>query len=503
MTREERGFGNLSRSAMAYVLAGGRGSRLMELTDRRAKPAVYLRRQVAHHRFRAVQRPEFRHPPHRRRDPVQGAQPDPPPAARLELPAARAQRELRHPAGQPARLRDQWYDGTADAVYQNIDIIESYAPEYMVILAGDHIYKMDYELMLQQHVDAGADVTVGCLEVPRMEATRLRRDACRRDATGSSPSSKSRRTRRACRTSRTWRWPAWASMSSRREFLIDQLRRDAADPASSHDFGKDIIPYTRQATARPCAHRFAETCVRSATEAEPYWRDVGTVDAYLGGQYRPHRHRAGARPLRPATGRSGPMPRSRRRPSSCMTRTAGAAWRSARWSPAAASSPAPRIDKSLLFTGVVHPFLCRARRGGRPALCQIGRQRAAEPGRHRPRRQDPGGAGRRRGSGARREALPPHRQGHLPDHPADDRPARQLMRAASCRSPRNAFPLVKTGGLADVVGALPAPSARSARGAHAAARLSWRRRTGCSSARRSPRSTISSAGRHAGAGADR
>ena len=65
----------------------------------------------------------------------------------------------------------QWYEGTADAVFQNIDIIESYAPEFMVILAGDHIYKMDYELMLRQHVDAEADVTVGCLEVPRMEAT--------------------------------------------------------------------------------------------------------------------------------------------------------------------------------------------------------------------------------------------------------------------------------------------------------------------------------------------
>ena len=65
----------------------------------------------------------------------------------------------------------QWYEGTADAVYQNADIIESYAPEYMVILAGDHIYKMDYEQMLQQHVTSGADVTIGCLEVPRMEAT--------------------------------------------------------------------------------------------------------------------------------------------------------------------------------------------------------------------------------------------------------------------------------------------------------------------------------------------
>src|SRR5207244_4340859 len=64
----------------------------------------------------------------------------------------------------------QWYEGTADAVYQNVDIIESYGPEYIVILAGDHIYKMDYELMLQQHCDSGADVTVACMEVPRMDA---------------------------------------------------------------------------------------------------------------------------------------------------------------------------------------------------------------------------------------------------------------------------------------------------------------------------------------------
>ena len=66
---------------------------------------------------------------------------------------------------------DAWYRGTADAVFQNLDIIESYMPKYIVVLAGDHIYKMDYEVMLQQHVDSGADVTLGCLEVPRMEAT--------------------------------------------------------------------------------------------------------------------------------------------------------------------------------------------------------------------------------------------------------------------------------------------------------------------------------------------
>src|SRR5499427_3560445 len=163
--------GPLARTAMAYVLAGGRGSRLMELTDRRAKPAVYfggksriidfalsnalnsgIRRfgvatqYKAHSLIRHLQRGWnfFRIERNESFD---------------ILPASQRVSET------------QWYEGTADAVYQNIDIIEAYGPEYMVILAGDHIYKMDYEQMLRQHVDQGADVTVGCLEVPRREAT--------------------------------------------------------------------------------------------------------------------------------------------------------------------------------------------------------------------------------------------------------------------------------------------------------------------------------------------
>ena len=161
----------LARDAMAYVLAGGRGSRLMELTDQRAKPAVYfggktriidfalsnalnsgIRRigvatqYKAHSLIRHLQRGwNFLRPERNESFDI--------------LPASQRVSET------------QWYAGTADAVFQNIDIIESYGPSYMVILAGDHIYKMDYELMLQQHVDTGADVTIGCLEVPRMEAT--------------------------------------------------------------------------------------------------------------------------------------------------------------------------------------------------------------------------------------------------------------------------------------------------------------------------------------------
>src|ERR1700754_3059648 len=162
-----------ARHAMAYVLAGGRGSRLLELTDPRAKPAVYfggksriidfalsnalnsgIRRIAvatqykAHSLIRHLQRGwNFFRPERNESFDI--------------LPASQRVSE------------ERWYLGTADAVYQNIDIIEPYGPEYMVILAGDHVYKMDYEYMLQQHVDSGADVTIGCLEVPRMEATGL------------------------------------------------------------------------------------------------------------------------------------------------------------------------------------------------------------------------------------------------------------------------------------------------------------------------------------------
>jgi glucose-1-phosphate adenylyltransferase len=163
----------LARHAMAYVLAGGRGSRLMELTDRRAKPAVYfggksriidfalsnalnsgIRRigvatqYKAHSLIRHLQRGwNFFRPERNETFDI--------------LPASQRVSET------------NWYLGTADAVYQNIDIIEDYDPAYIVLLAGDHIYKMDYEQMLQQHVEQHADVTIGCLEVPRTEASGL------------------------------------------------------------------------------------------------------------------------------------------------------------------------------------------------------------------------------------------------------------------------------------------------------------------------------------------
>jgi len=268
----------LARDAMAYVLAGGRGSRLAELTARRAKPAVYfggkariidfalsnainsgIRRigvatqYKAHSLIRHLQQGwNFLRPERNESFDV--------------LPASQRVSET------------QWYAGTADAVFQNIDIIEGHGPEYMVILAGDHIYKMDYELMLQQHCDQQADVTIACLEVPRHEATGFGVMAV--DASG-------RVTDFVEKPADPPAMPDNPEMSLasmgvyvfQTRFLIDQLRRDAANPGSSRDFGKDIIPWLVQ-NAKAVAHRFSRSCIRSSNENEAYWRDVGTVDAY-------------------------------------------------------------------------------------------------------------------------------------------------------------------------------------------------------------------------------
>jgi len=275
--REQRGQ-PLARDAMAYVLAGGRGSRLMELTDNRAKPAVYfggktriidfalsnainsgIRRigvatqYKAHSLIRHMQRGwNFLRPERNESFDI--------------LPASQRISEF------------QWYEGTADAVFQNIDIIEDYAPKYVVILAGDHIYKMDYEIMLQQHVAEGADVTVGCLEVPRMQATGFG---------VMDVDDKGRITSFLEKPKDPPAMPgkpdiALASMGIyvfTTEFLFDQLRRDADDPNSKRDFGGDIIPYIVK-NGKAVAHLFSSSCIRAAEEIEEYWRDVGTLDAY-------------------------------------------------------------------------------------------------------------------------------------------------------------------------------------------------------------------------------
>ncbi len=268
----------LARDAMAYVLAGGRGSRLMELTDRRAKPAVFFGGKT---RIIDFALSNAINSGIRRISVATQYQ-----AHSLIRHLTRGWNFLRTERNEsfdilPASQRvaeDLWYRGTADAVYQNMDIIEDQGPKYVVVLAGDHIYKMDYEIMLRQHVDTGADVTVGCLEVPRMEATGFGvmhvdgRDKIvdfvekPKDPPGIPDNPDM----------------ALASMGIyvfETKFLMEQLRKDAAKEGSSRDFGKDIIPdIVKNGTA--WAHRFTRSCVRSAKEEVAYWRDVGTIDAY-------------------------------------------------------------------------------------------------------------------------------------------------------------------------------------------------------------------------------
>jgi glucose-1-phosphate adenylyltransferase len=263
---------------MAYVLAGGRGSRLMELTDRRAKPAVYfggksriidftlsnalnsgIRRIAvatqykAHSLIRHMQRGwNFLRPERNESFDI--------------LPASQRVSE------------SEWYAGTADAVFQNIDIIDGYAPEYIIVLAGDHVYKMDYERMLVQHVNSGADVTVACVEIPVREASGFGvmhvAEKGRIIDFVEKPEHPPEMPGR----------PGFALVSMgiyafRRDFLHDQLRRDAADPDSTRDFGRDVIPWLVK-HGKAVAHRFTDSCVRSRAESDVYWRDVGTIDAY-------------------------------------------------------------------------------------------------------------------------------------------------------------------------------------------------------------------------------
>ncbi|SES20690.1 glucose-1-phosphate adenylyltransferase [Tranquillimonas rosea] len=268
----------LSSKTMAFVLAGGRGSRLRELTDMRAKPAVYfggksriidfalsnalnsgIRKMAiatqykAHSLIRHCQRgwSFFR-------------------AERNEyldiLPASQRVSE------------DKWYVGTADAVTQNIDIIDSYDVEYILILAGDHIYKMDYEVMLEEHVETNADVTVGCLTVPREEASAFGvmdvDDSLRITSFLEKPADPPGMPGDPDKT--------LASMGIyvfKWSYLRELLLNDAEESESKHDFGGDIIPYIVR-NGRAQAHRFTDSCVKHDPSAPAYWRDVGTVDAY-------------------------------------------------------------------------------------------------------------------------------------------------------------------------------------------------------------------------------
>ncbi|MEE9331557.1 MAG: glucose-1-phosphate adenylyltransferase [Methylophilaceae bacterium] len=272
----DRYISNLTKNTVAIILAGGRGSRLKNLTDWRAKPAVQFGGK-----FRIIDFPLS--------NCINSG------IRRINVATQyKSQSLIQHiqrgwgflrgefneyvniiPAQQ--RVREEWYKGTADAVYQNIDLLREGGGEYVLLLAGDHIYKMDYGKMLATHAKSGADMTIACINVSLEEAKgfgvlavdetdRVVEFAEKPEQPKHMPGDTTK---------------AFASMGIyifNAKFLYEQVIRDADEPNSTHDFGGDIIPHIID-KYHVQAHRFTESCV-NAQHNNYYWRDVGTIDAY-------------------------------------------------------------------------------------------------------------------------------------------------------------------------------------------------------------------------------
>jgi glucose-1-phosphate adenylyltransferase len=269
---------DLPRRAVALVLAGGRGSRLKNLTDNRAKPAVYFggKFRIVDFALSNCMNSGIR------RIGVITQYKSHSLLRHLQRGWAFLKSEMNEFVDLlPAQQRvdeESWYRGTADAVYQNQDILAAYRADFVVVLAGDHIYKQNYALMLADHVALGKEVTVGCIDVPRMEATAFgvmaideKRNILDFVEKPANPPAMPGKPDRALASMGIYIFNA--------KYLYRELERDMADPNSSHDFGKDIIPKMVRAGVA-VAHPFDLSCVGTKTGSSPYWRDVGTIDAY-------------------------------------------------------------------------------------------------------------------------------------------------------------------------------------------------------------------------------
>jgi glucose-1-phosphate adenylyltransferase len=270
------GWSPQAQRTYAVVLAGGRGLRLAELTAHRAKPAVpfagnlniidFALSNCVNSGIRRI-----------------GV-----------LTQYKAQSLIRHlkrgwgflemnlgefvdvvPAQQ--QVDEHWYSGTANAVFQNLEFLCESNPDLVLVLAGDHVYKMDYNQMLRDHCDSGADVTVACIEVALADACRFGMlgvdgdgRVLRFDEKPAQPQALPDQPDRALASMGIYLFG--------REFLARQLTLDAADADSAHDFGHDLLP-ALVSRHRVMAHRFERSCVNRVGQ-RPYWRDVGTVDAY-------------------------------------------------------------------------------------------------------------------------------------------------------------------------------------------------------------------------------
>ena len=263
----------LTRNTLALILAGGRGSRLKHLTKWRSKPAVPFGGK-----FRIVDFPLSNciNSGIRRVGVLTQYK-----AHSLILHIQRGWGFLRGEFGEfvellPAqqRIESSWYEGTADAVYQNLDILRSHNPDYVLVLAGDHVYKMDYGTMIAEHVESGADMTVGCLTVDRKTAKEF--GVMTVDETNRVIEFQEKPDDPKPLPGRDD--VSLASMGIyvfNRKFLFEQLIKDADTPDSTHDFGKDIIPKVIQ-KYRVQAYPFTDT----TSGKQAYWRDVGTIDAF-------------------------------------------------------------------------------------------------------------------------------------------------------------------------------------------------------------------------------
>lgn len=266
------------KRTMALVLAGGRGSRLYDLTAKESKPAIpfggkyriidfplsncmnsgirriavltqYRAHTLIHHiqrgwGFLKAEIGEF-----------------------VEL----------WPAQQQTN-KETWYLGTADAVAQNLDLIKGHEPQYVLILAGDHIYKQDYSKMLAEHIRTRAVCSVACVEVPRQDATGF---GCI-DVDGDDNIVRfleKPKNPPGIPGAPDWTLASMGIYIFNADYLYDILALDAETPGSNHDFGGDIIP-SQVGKVKLKAHRFKKSCVYSVGRREPYWRDVGTLDAY-------------------------------------------------------------------------------------------------------------------------------------------------------------------------------------------------------------------------------
>ena len=268
----------LPKRAMALILAGGRGSRLKQLTDNRCKPAVYF---GGHFRIIDFVLSNCMNSGLRRIGVLTQYK-----SHSLLRHLQRGWNFLKSEMHEfvdliPAQQRvdeEFWYRGTADAVYQSLDIIKANKPEYVVILAGDHIYKMDYARMLADHALSGAGVTVGCIEVDRQEAKAFGVMAIDENKKVTSfvekpadPPAMPGKPDRALASMGIYIFTA--------DYLYRMLDEDIALEGSSHDFGKDIIPKA-VGEGQVVAHFFQDSCVYNSEKAPAYWRDVGTIDAY-------------------------------------------------------------------------------------------------------------------------------------------------------------------------------------------------------------------------------